>query len=110
MGFSLGSALGGSAPKVKSAWQTTPDVVKNLVTANAGGLTGISKDATKQYKADAAAGYQQYGGDRVADWTSTEQGGLDALNAMPGQQAGIEGQINQLGGIDQTLGADPAAI
>src|SRR3954467_10948066 len=108
MGF--GDLLGGSAPKVKSAWQSTPDEVKKLVTANAKGLTGISKDAAAQYNQDAARGYQQYGGDRVADFSGVENTGLDVLYGMQGGQAGIEGQINQLGGIDQTLGHDPGAI
>jgi hypothetical protein len=108
--MSLGSLLGGSAPKVKSGWQTTPDAIKNLVEANAKGLTGISKDAKNQYAADKAAGYQEYGGDRVAGFADPEQHGLDALYGMPGAQAGIEGQINELGGIDQTLAGDPSSI
>jgi len=110
MGFSLGGLLGGEKAKTKSAWQGTPEPVQKLITSSAQGLTGINKDAAAQYQADKAAGYQQYGGDRVADFSGTEQGGLDVLNAMPGQQAGIEGQINQLGGIDQTLAGNADMI
>lgn len=109
MGFSIGSILGGDA-KVKSGWETTPDVVKKLVETNARGLKGISKDAIGQYQDEADAGYQQYGGDRVADFSGAEDAGLDVLYGMQPGQAGIEGQINQLGGIDQTLAHDPGAI
>ena len=104
------SFLFGSEAKTKNAWENAPGNVKQLVNDNSAGLVAISRDALKQYKDDKAKGYQQYTGDRVADFDPAEQAGLDMLMALPGQQAGIEGQINGLGGLDMTLAGNPDMI
>lgn len=106
----MGIDLFGSKAKTKSAWEVAPGNVKQLVNDNAVGLVGISRDATKQYRKDMEAGYQQYAGDRVADFSDPEQAGLDVLTGMQGQLDPIEGRINDLGGFDAMLADNPQLI
>lgn len=106
----MGIDLFGSKAKTKSAWDTTPGTVREMVNSNAIGLADISKDARDQYQKDMEAGYQQYTDNRVADFSAPEQAGLDILTGMQGQLDPIEGQINDLGGFDAMLADNPQLI